>query len=91
MIAAHPDDETLFNLGRFAERGWPMGVALVTNGESGSVVQSIRPDYDPQRDPDVLIEKQPGLDAWVTVAPNGPRLRLPPPWPRSADTSFCRA
>lgn len=76
MIAAHPDDETLFNLGRFAERGWPMGVALVTNGESGSVVQSIRPHYDPKRDPDVLIEKQPGLDAWLTVPPSGPRLRV---------------
>lgn len=33
LITAHPDDETLFNLGRFRERGWRMAVALVTNGE----------------------------------------------------------
>lgn len=75
LITAHPDDETLFNLGRFAERGWPMAVALVTNGEAGSVVQSIRQDYDPQRDPDVLIEALPGPDAWLTSPPAGPRLR----------------
>lgn len=75
VIAAHPDDETLFNLGRFTERGWPTAVALVTNGEGGAVVQSIRPDYDPTRDPDVLVEKPPGPDTWLTRAPNGPRLR----------------
>ena len=75
VIAAHPDDETLFNLGRFSERGWPTAVALVTNGEGGAVVQSIRPDYDPARDPDVLIEKLPGPDAWLTTPPDGPRLR----------------
>lgn len=78
LITAHPDDETLFNLGRFAERGWPTAVALVTNGEAGAVVQSIRTDYDPQRYPDVLVEAQPGNDAWLTTPPNGPRLRLIP-------------
>ncbi len=76
LITAHPDDETLFNLGRFAERGAWMAVALVTNGEGGAVVQSIRPDYDPQRDPDVLVEAQPGPTAWLTTPPAGPRLRL---------------
>ena len=75
VIAAHPDDETLFNLSRFSERGWPMAVALVTNGEGGAVVQSIRPDYDPVRDPDALVEKPPGPDAWLTTPPDGPRLR----------------
>ncbi|MCB0920503.1 MAG: PIG-L family deacetylase [Actinobacteria bacterium] len=76
LITAHPDDETLFNLGRFAERGSRMAVALVTNGEGGAVVQSIRPDYDPQRDPDVLVEAPPGPTAWLTTPPDGPRLRL---------------
>ncbi len=76
VIAAHPDDETLFNLGRFAERGWPMAVALVTNGEGGAVVQSIRSDYDPVRDPDVLVEAQPGPNAWLTTPPDGPRLHV---------------
>lgn len=75
LITAHPDDETLFNLGRFAERGWPVAVALVTNGEGGSVVQAIRGDYDPHRDPDVLIEAPPGPEAWVVTPPDGPRLR----------------
>jgi len=78
FVTAHPDDETLFNLGRFAERGSRMAVALVTNGEGGAVVQSIRPDYDPQRDPDVLLESQPGPTAWLTTPPAGPRLRLIP-------------
>lgn len=78
FITAHPDDETLFNLGRFAERGSRIAVALVTNGEGGAVVQSIRPDYDPQRDPDVLVESQPGPTAWLTTPPAGPRLRLIP-------------
>ncbi len=76
LITAHPDDETLFNLGRFVERGSRVAVALVTNGEGGAVVQSIRPDYDPQRDPDVLIESQPGPTAWLTNPPAGPRLRI---------------
>lgn len=76
VVAAHPDDETLFNLGRFAERGWPIAVALVTNGEGGAVVQSIRSDYDPRRDPDVLVEAQPGPNAWLTTPPSGPRLQL---------------
>ncbi len=76
LITAHPDDETLFNLGRFAERGSRMAVALVTNGEGGAVVQSIRSDYDPQRDPDVLVEAPPGPTAWLTTPPDGPRLRL---------------
>ena len=39
LITAHPDDETLFNLGRFRERGWRISIALVTNGEHGGVVQ----------------------------------------------------
>lgn len=76
VIAAHPDDETLFNLGRFTERGWPIAVALVTNGEGGAVVQSIRSDYDPARDPDVLVEAPPGPDAWLTTPPAGPRVRV---------------
>lgn len=75
LITAHPDDETLFNLGRFAERGWPMAVALVTNGEGGALVEGIRQDYDPQRDPDVLVEAAPGPDTWLTQPPSGPRLR----------------
>lgn len=76
LITAHPDDETLFNLGRFAERGSRTAIALVTNGEGGAVVQSIRPDYDPQRDPDVLVEAQPGPTAWLTTPPAGPRVRV---------------
>lgn len=75
MITAHPDDETLFNIGRFKERGWPVTVVLVTNGEGGSVVQGIKPDYDPTRDEDVLIEKAPGAGVWLTQPPSGPRLR----------------
>jgi LmbE family N-acetylglucosaminyl deacetylase len=75
LITAHPDDETLFNLGRFKERGWYVAVALVTNGEGGSVVQAIRHDYDPDRDKDILIEAAPGPDAWLTQPPAGPRLR----------------
>ena len=75
IITAHPDDETLFNLGRFKERGWPVTVALVTNGEGGSVVQSIKPDFDPARDDDVLIENAPGLGVWLTLPPDGPQLR----------------
>ena len=75
LITAHPDDETLFNLGRFKERGWYVAIALVTNGEGGSVVQAIRHDYDPDRDKDILIEAAPGPDAWLTQPPDGPRLR----------------
>lgn len=78
VIAAHPDDETLFNLGRFAERGWPMAAVLITNGEGGAVVQSIRGDYDPDRDPDVLVELPPGPNTWLTTPPAGPRLRVIP-------------
>jgi LmbE family N-acetylglucosaminyl deacetylase len=76
LITAHPDDETLFNLGRFAERGSRMAVALVTNGEGGAVVQCIRSDYDPRRDPDVLVEAPPGPTAWLTTPPAGPRIRV---------------
>ena len=75
LITAHPDDETLFNLGRFRERGWRMAVALVTNGEQGSVVQGIRRDYDPARDEDILYERAPGPGVRVTRPPEGPRLR----------------
>ncbi len=75
LIIAHPDDETLFNLGRFKERGWYVAVALVTNGEGGSVVQAIRHDYDPDRDQDILIEQAPGPDTWLTQPPDGPHLR----------------
>jgi len=75
LITAHPDDETLFNLGRFRERGWRMAVALVTNGEQGSVVQGIRQDYDPARDEDILYERAPGPGVRVTRPPVGPRLR----------------
>lgn len=75
LITAHPDDETLFNLGRFEERGWYVAIALVTNGEGGSVVQAIRHDYDPERDQDILIELAPGPATWLTQPPEGPRLR----------------
>jgi hypothetical protein len=75
LITAHPDYETLFNLGRFKERGWPVTIALVTNGEGGAVVQGLRPDYDPDRDDDVLIEKAPGPGVRLTRPPNGPQLR----------------
>ncbi|MFH1137722.1 MAG: PIG-L family deacetylase [Pseudomonadota bacterium] len=75
LITAHPDDETMFNLGRFRERGWRTSIALVTNGENGGVVQGIKPDYDPQKDDDVLIENDPGPGVWLTVPPDGPRLK----------------
>ena len=75
LITAHPDDETLFNLGRFRERGWRMAVALVTNGEQGSVVQGIRRDYDPRKDEDILLERTPEPGVRVTRPPGGPRLR----------------
>lgn len=75
LITAHPDDETMFDLGRFRERGWDVSVALVTNGEAGKVVQAIQGTYDPQSGPDVLLEKAPGRGTWLTVPPLGPRLR----------------
>lgn len=75
MIIAHPDDETLFNLGRFRERGWQVSIALVTNGENGKVVQGIKPDYDPEQDEDILIERDPGPGTWLTLPPEGPPLR----------------
>jgi len=75
LIIAHPDDETLFNLGRFRERGWQVSIALVTNGENGRVVQGIKPDYDPDRDEDILIERDPGPGTWLTLPPDGPLLR----------------
>ncbi|WP_295585580.1 PIG-L family deacetylase [uncultured Lamprocystis sp.] len=75
LITAHPDDETLFNLGRFRERGWRMSIALVTNGEHGGVVQGLRPDYDPRSDDDILIEEDPAPGVWLTTPPAGPRVR----------------
>jgi len=75
LITAHPDDETLFNLGRFQERGWRVSIALVTNGESGGVVQGIKSDYNPKRDDDILIEKDPAVGVWLTQPPDGPRLK----------------
>jgi len=74
LITAHPDDETMFNLGRFRERGWDVSVALVTNGENGQVVQAIRDHYDPTTD-DILVEKHPGHGTWLTRPPKGPHLR----------------
>lgn len=71
LIIAHPDDETMFNLGRFKERGWKVAVALVTNGENGSVVQRINSDYDSIRDNDVLIEAVPGPGVWTRRPPAG--------------------
>jgi LmbE family N-acetylglucosaminyl deacetylase len=76
FVTAHPDDETMFGLGRLRERGWRVSIALVTSGESGSVVQAIKGDYDPAADNDVLIEAAPGPGAWLTRPPAGPRLRL---------------
>ena len=75
LITAHPDDETLFDLGYFRERGWNVSVALVTNGENGHVVQAIRAPYDAQAGDDILIEKHPGPRTWLTRPPKGPRLR----------------
>lgn len=72
LITAHPDDETMFNLGRFRERGWHVSIALVTNGENGSVVMKIKQDYDPVVDDDVLIELDAGPGAWLTIPPVGP-------------------
>jgi LmbE family N-acetylglucosaminyl deacetylase len=75
FITAHPDDETMFGLGRFRERGWRVSIALVTNGENGQVVQAIEQGYDPAVDEDILIEKRPGCATWLTHPPRGPRLR----------------
>lgn len=75
LITAHPDDETMFNLGRFRERGWQVSIALVTNGENGSVLQGIKRDYDPKKDEDILIELDAEPGAWLTVPPDGPRLK----------------
>jgi LmbE family N-acetylglucosaminyl deacetylase len=75
LITAHPDDETLFNLGRFRERGWRVSIALVTNGEHGGVVQGIKSDYNPKSDDDILIEKDPAAGVWLTLPPDGPRLK----------------
>ena len=75
FVSAHPDDETMFGLGRFRERGWRVSIALVTNGESGHVVQAIDAAYDSAVDKDVLVEKLPGPGTWLTHPPSGPRLR----------------
>ena len=75
LITAHPDDETMFDLGRFRERGWQVSLALVTNGENGQVVQAVRDPYDPTTDDDILIEKHPGPGTWLTTPPQGPRRR----------------
>lgn len=74
LISAHPDDESMFNLGRFRERGWQVSIALVTNGENGSVVQGIKRNYDPKKDDDILHELDAGPGAWLTVPPEGPKL-----------------
>ncbi len=74
LITAHPDDESMFTLGRFRERGWLVSVALVTNGENGQVVQGIRPAYLPAEG-DILMEKEPGPGTWLTVPPDGPRVK----------------
>ena len=75
LITAHPDDETMVDLGRFRERGWDVSVALVTDGENGQVVQAVRARYDPTTDDDILVEKHPGPGTWLTTPPQGPRLR----------------
>jgi len=75
LITAHPDDETMFDLGRFRERGWEVSIALVTNGENGQVVQAVRAPYDPTTDDDILVEKHPGPGTWLTTPPQGPRRR----------------
>ena len=75
LIMAHPDDETMFTMGRFRERGWLVSIALVTNGENGQVVQGIKPHYVPAEDEDILIERTPGPGTWLTIPPDGPRLR----------------
>ena len=74
LVTAHPDDETMACMGRFRERGWRVSIALVTNGESGQVVQGI----DAERlssTGDVLLERPPGPGTWVVRPPAGPRLR----------------
>jgi len=61
LVIPHPDDETMFNMSRFTERGWDVTVVLVTSGENGSVVQSIVKNYNPKKDKDALIEKDPAV------------------------------
>jgi LmbE family N-acetylglucosaminyl deacetylase len=74
VVTAHPDDETMTCMGRFRERGWCVVVALVTNGESGEVVQSICSPCTSLTG-DALVERLPGPHTWVVRPPAGPRLR----------------
>ena len=76
IVLAHPDDETMFNLSYFTERGWNMTVVLVTCGENGSVVQGAKSDYNPKIDNDVLIEESPGDKAWLTYPPTGQKISV---------------
>ena len=75
FITAHPDDETLFGLGRFRERDWQVDVALVTNGEGGQVVEGIR--STPDKDGDVLTEKDPAPTVRVVAKPPDGRRGRP--------------
>jgi LmbE family N-acetylglucosaminyl deacetylase len=75
LITAHPDDETMFDMGRFRERGWDVSIALVTNGENGGVVQGIVAQPDPASTEDVLIEHDPAPGVWLTQPPGGPSIR----------------
>ena len=75
LITAHPDDETMFDMGRFKERGWDVSIALVTNGENGGVVEGIVADVDPLSGDDVLIEHDPAPGVWLTQPPAGPSIR----------------
>ena len=75
LITAHPDDETMFDMGRFKERGWVVSIALGTNGENGSVVEGIVDDVDPLSGDDVLIEHDPAPGIWLTQPPAGPSIR----------------
>ncbi|MEI6287584.1 MAG: PIG-L family deacetylase [Bacillota bacterium] len=76
IVLAHPDDETMFNLSYFTERGWNMAVVLVTCGENGSVVQGAKSDYNPKIDNDVLIEAEPGDKAWLTYPQTGQKISV---------------
>jgi len=73
LITAHPDDETMFDMGRFRERGWDVSIALVTNGENGGVVGGILPA--PDASGDVLNEHDPAPGVWLTQPPVGPPIR----------------
>jgi LmbE family N-acetylglucosaminyl deacetylase len=75
LITAHPDDETMFDMGRFRERGWDVSIALVTNGENGGVVEGIVAGLDPGSTQDVLVEHDPAPGVWLTRPPAGPPLR----------------